>query len=101
MNAEHYLGALIGMGNAYSLIIGWSFLSMGIRGAVGFSALSAAMFLPGRISAAWVVHSMLSGLVCLLLTKQLAGNLVDPFLPGFVGSALPLLIGSIKGKRGA
>ena len=92
------LAAVVGAGNFGSLIISWSFLSMGLRGAVAFGALSTAVFLSGRISAPYALGSMYAGLCCTLLGKMTIGHLVDPLFPGVAGSFLVLLAGYLKGR---
>ena len=91
--------ALITLGNMGSLILGWSFMSMGLRGAVAFGALSAALFLPGRIPASYAVWSMVVGPVCILAGKPFIGNIVDPLFFGLAGSLCVLLAGYCRNKR--
>jgi SSS family solute:Na+ symporter len=92
--------ALVSAGNLGSLILGWSFMSMGLRGAVAFGVLTAAVYVPGRISSPWALASMLFGPLCILLGKPFIGDILDPLFPGVAGSLVVLLIGYARGKRG-
>ncbi|MDR1243135.1 MAG: sodium:solute symporter family protein [Deltaproteobacteria bacterium] len=91
--------ALISAGNMGSLILGWSFMSMGLRGAVAFGALTAAVYIPGRVSASCALCSMFVGPLCILLGKPFIGGLLDPLFPGVAGSLIVLLIGYFRGVR--
>jgi SSS family solute:Na+ symporter len=89
--------ALVSAGNMGSLILGWSFMSMGLRGAVAFGVLTAAVYVPGRISASWALCSMVVGPLCILAGKPFIGDILDPLFPGVAGSLAVLLIGYCKG----
>ncbi len=65
------VACLLSTGGAGSLIMSWSFLSMGLRGAVAFFPLCAALFLPGRIHTKTVLTSMVVGPVVVILSKFL------------------------------
>jgi SSS family solute:Na+ symporter len=88
--------ALITTGNAGSLILSWSFLSMGLRGAVTFGILTAALFLPGRVPPAFAMWAMGTGLACVVLGKPLIGDVVDPLFIGIAASLLVLLAGGMR-----
>jgi SSS family solute:Na+ symporter len=92
--------ALVSAGNLGSLILGWSFMSMGLRGAVAFGALTAAIYAPGRISSSWALASMFVGPLCILAGKPFIGNILDPLFPGVAGSLIVLLVGYARGKKG-
>ncbi len=85
--------ALVSMGNLGSLILSWSFMSMGLRGAVAFGALTAAIALPGRIAPACAVWSMIIGPVCVLLGRPFVGHSLDPLFIGVAGSMAVLALG--------
>jgi SSS family solute:Na+ symporter len=76
--------------------LGWSFLSMGLRGAVTFGVLTAALFFPGRISSAFAMWAMGTGLACVVLGKPLVGDIMDPLFIGVAGSLLMLLVGGLR-----
>ena len=88
--------ALVTLGNLGSLILGWSFMSMGLRGAVAFGVLSAALFLPGRIPKAYAMASMYVGPVCILAGKPFIGTIIDPLFFGVFGSLIVLAAGYFR-----
>ena len=90
------LAALVGANASGTMIMNWSFLSMGLRASVAFGVLSAAIFMPGRISASYALAAMCAGLVCAGLGKVFAGHLMDPLFPGVAASLLVLLAGYLR-----
>jgi SSS family solute:Na+ symporter len=91
--------ALVSAGNLGSLILNWSFMSMGLRGAVAFGALTAAIYLPGRVSPSFALYSMLLGPFFILLGRPFLGGVIDPLFPGVAASLLVLLAGYLRGAR--
>ncbi len=91
--------ALVSTGNLGSLILNWSFMSMGLRGAVAFGVLTAAIAAPGRIGRSCAMWSMIVGPACILLGKPFIGNVFDPLFIGVAGSMAVLTIGYLKGGR--
>ncbi|GHV51200.1 sodium:solute symporter [Deltaproteobacteria bacterium] len=91
--------ALVSVGNLGSLILGWSFMSMGLRGAVAFGVLSTALFLPGRIPRSYALASMFVGPVCILLGKPFIGSVIDPLFFGVFGSLVVLAAGYYRYAR--
>jgi len=91
--------ALVSLGNLGSLILSWSFMSMGLRGAVACGVLSLALFLPGRIPANYAFWSMIVGPVCILIGKPLLGSIIDPLFIGVAGSLAVLLAGYLREKK--
>ena len=90
---------LFGGGNMGTMILGWSFLSMGLRGATAVGALCAALFLPGRIDRRFAVSSMIVGPVFVLFGKFALLPAVDPLFLGVGASAVVLLAGFLCGRR--
>lgn len=84
---------LVSVGNLGSLILGWSIISMGLRGAVAFGVLTCAIFLPGRIPSVYAMWSMAVGPVCLLAGKLWLGPPLDPLFLGVAASLLVLAAG--------
>ena len=81
--------SMVSFMNVGSLILNWSILSMALRGVVACGILVFALFLPGRISPACAMTSMLSGLACVIFGKPLVGEFMDPLFLGFaVGVAI-------------
>jgi SSS family solute:Na+ symporter len=89
---------LVSVGNLGSLILGWSFMSMGLRGSVAFGVLTAAIFFPGRIDRKYAMASMLVGPVCILAGKPFIGSLVDPLFFGMAGSLAVLFAGYFRSR---
>lgn len=83
-------------GNMNSLILKWSFLSMGLRGAtICFPLLGAVFFrklISSQAGAAAVFLGPLSTVVCALL----GFNSIDPLFIGLIVSFVVLLIGSLR-----
>ena len=92
---------LVTAGNLGSLILGWSFMSMGLRGSVAFGVLTAAVFFSGRIGRNYAMASMLVGPVCILAGKPFIGNVIDPLFFGVAGSLAVLLAGYVRHRRPA
>lgn len=77
------LAVLFAAGNLQSVILQWSFMSMGLRGAVIFLPLCGALFLKGRISPSRAIAAILLGPLCVLIGKFIFRGL--PFDPLFLG----------------
>jgi SSS family solute:Na+ symporter len=86
-------------GNLRTLVLEWNFLSMGLRGAGTFFPLTAALFLPGRISGRAALASMLAGTLVAFLWKFVFPAGLDPLYPGLVSSLIILALG-FKPHRG-
>ena len=74
------------------VILNFAFMSMGLRAAVVFCPLCAALFLPGKVDKKWVFAAILVGPIIVLI-----GNLLsfpfDPLLIGIVAAAIVVAIG--------
>jgi len=92
---------LVTLGNLDSLILGWSFMSMGLRGAAAFGILTAAIFAPGRIPFSYAMWSMVIGSVCIIAGRLFISGDVNPLFFGVIGSLTILVIGGLAphGKR--
>jgi SSS family solute:Na+ symporter len=75
-----------------SLILSWSYLSMGLRGAGTFLPFAVALLAPGRLMPRWAFLSSLSGLATVLFWP-LSGLPGDPLLSGLFISALCCALG--------
>lgn len=91
--------ALFTMGNMGSLILGWSFMSMGLRGAVAFGPLCTALFLPGRIPSRYAFTAMIVGPILVLVGKLWLPPIMDPLFLGVGGSLLVLVVGFMAGRH--
>ncbi|GHS97271.1 sodium:solute symporter [Synergistales bacterium] len=83
---------LVSGGNMGSMILSWSFLSMGLRGAVAFGPLCAAIFFKGRISGEFAIAAMVAGPLFVLLGKFFLPSSIDPLFPGVAANIIVLLL---------
>ena len=81
-----------------SMILQWSYLAMGIKGAGILAPFIAAVFFAGRLSPSWSVLSGAGGLVAVFLGALLLKG-VDPLLPGLAVSGLLAAAGILRGKK--
>jgi SSS family solute:Na+ symporter len=89
------VSVVFAQGSAGTLILGWSFLSMGLRGCTVFFPLLGAMFFPRFVSPmAGVAATLLGPLACLLWYTFYPKGL-DPLYPGLVVSLLTLVLVSM------
>ncbi len=91
--------ALLSSGNMGTLILGWSFMSMGLRGATAFGALTMALFFPGRIDKKFAISSMILGPTFVLVGKYILPPSLDPLFFGVGCSLVVLVIGVFFGKK--
>ncbi len=83
------IAVIFTIGDLESIILQWSFMSMGLRGAVLFLPLIGALFLRGKIPATAVIISIIVGPLFVLFGK-IGMNL--PFDSLFLGLAMNVLI---------
>lgn len=86
-------------GNLKSLILQWSFLSMGLRGAAILAPLTGALFLKGKIKNLWALASIALGPLAMMVAKFLFPAGIDPLIPGVAASSVPMLIGYLARDR--
>lgn len=86
-------------GNMGSTILNWSYMSMGLRGAVGFIPLCTALFLPGRIPKNYVMASMIAAPVGVLAGKALLPPTIDSLFAGVGVSLLIMAAGLWAGRH--
>jgi len=86
------LAALVASGNAGSLILGWSFLSMGLRGCTILCPLLGAMFFPRLLTPTAGVLAAFLGPATNVLWFLAFPKGVDPLYPGLIVSMATLLI---------
>ena len=94
------LAVLFTIGDLQSVILQWSFMSMGLRGAVIFLPLCGALFLPGRIKARYAELSIVAGPLCVLLGEVVCRVPFDPLFIGMAVNLCIMLAGWAEGKRG-
>jgi hypothetical protein len=86
------------LSTAGSLILEWSFLSMGLRGAATFFPFLFAIVAPGRLSRAWGLASSAGGLLT-LVAVSLVHMPFDPMLAAIGVSGALAVAGYAKGPR--
>ena len=93
------LGAGLCFANLGDLILDWSFLSQGLRGAVGFLPLVCALFFPGKIDRCAVIVSMPLAVICSALGNSLLPKNVDCLFAGLGASLIAVLVGYFMKKK--
>jgi SSS family solute:Na+ symporter len=89
----------IANGNAGSLILGWSFLSMGLRGCTILFPLLGAMFFRHYVTRqAGIAASFLGPLICIVWHVAVP-NGFDPLYPGLLASLAALVIVSLFTRK--
>lgn len=81
--------AIFSLGDLGDLILGWSFMSMGLRGSVAFIPLCTALFMPGKIPPKYAMASMIAGPVFTLIGKFILPATIDSL---FLGIAVTIVI---------
>ncbi len=82
-------------GNIKSLILKWSFMSMGLRGATVFAPLCATLFLKGKVRPSMAICSMIFGPLSVIFGKILLPESIDPLYLGIAVSFTFIIIGLI------
>jgi SSS family solute:Na+ symporter len=93
------VGLLLAAGNANSLILEWSFLSMGLRGATICLPLLGAIFLRGYIRPKAGVWAIGLGPLSAVLWAAFGRSAIDPLYVGLSASLGMLLVGSLPTLR--
>lgn len=92
------LAALLAAGEVGSLILQWSFLSMGLRGAVAFVPVCFALFFSGRLPAKCAAFSMIAAPTVSMLSFFFVKE-IDPLFPGMAVSLLICLLGAAAKRK--
>lgn len=87
--------ALIGSLADRSMILQWSYLSMGLRGVGTFFPLVLSVLYPGRLGIKWALLSMLGGIGGLIVWPFL-GSSVPPLFAGLVISGILAFCGILR-----
>ena len=93
------VASLFATGEAGSMILNWSFLSMGLRGAVMFAPLCFALFAPGRVPGKFAAVAIVTGPVTVLVSSYLLPEHIDPLIPGMAVALLICLAGYCSTKK--
>jgi SSS family solute:Na+ symporter len=80
------------------LILSWSFLSMGLRGAVAFWPAMAALFWRGRVNPQFVVPAMASAPLATALGAWFGPAAIDPVWFGVASSFIIMIVGVFARK---
>lgn len=91
--------AIFSSGKLGTLILGWSFMSMGLRGAVVFVPLCSAIYLKGRVHIQSAELAMIAGPLFVLIGKFLLPPAIDPLFPGVGIAAVIVIADSIFGRK--
>lgn len=91
------LAVLFTLGDLQSVILQWSFMSMGLRAAVIFLPMCGALFFHGKVRRPYAMAAIFAGPLAVL-----AGNLLsfpwDPLFLGIAAAAACIAVGLIHGK---
>ena len=87
---------LFSFGSLGSMILNWSFLSMGLRGAVAFAPLCFALFSPGKVSGRTVIAAIVTGPLVVLIGQFVLPSQMDPLFPGIAATVLIMALGYAK-----
>lgn len=93
------LSGVMTIGNLGSGILGWSFISMGLRGAVAFAPLAVALFLPGKVAKGYAYVAMVAGPILVFGGQWLLPSWFNPILIGVGGPVAIMLTGWAKGRQ--
>lgn len=91
--------ALFSMGDLGDLILGWSFMSMGLRGSVAFIPLCTAIFMPGKIAPKFAMVSMIAGPLFTLIGKFILPSTIDSLFLGVFASLVVIVAGYFYQKK--
>ena len=90
------VAGVLACGSLGDIILQFTFMSMGLRGAVVFMPLTCALWLPGRIPKKYAMVSIVTGPLAVLLFGLWK---VLPFDPLFAGVAISLVIMAVGLRR--
>ena len=90
------LALLFTTGSAKSLILKWSFMSMGLRGATVFGPLCAALFMKGKVESKYAIASMVISPLSVLLGRFILPEAFDPLFIGIAVSVLLIAAGALS-----
>jgi SSS family solute:Na+ symporter len=93
------IGLLFAAGNMGSLILSWSFMSMGLRGCTVLFPLLGAMFFPRWVTPKAGIAAALLGPLVDCLWKIVYPTGIDPLYPGLAASLFVLITVSVFTKK--
>ena len=95
------LACCMSTGALGDLILQFAFMSMGLRAAVVFCPLCAALFFPGRVNRRWAIAAIVAGPLMVLVGELLGVPFDSLFLGLAAALVLTVLGGLLGGKRTA
>ena len=87
------LACCLSTGTLGDIILQFAFMSMGLRAAVVFCPMCAALFFPGRVDRRWALAAIIAGPLAVLV-GNLAGLPFDPLFLGMLVSLVLMLLGA-------
>ena len=90
--------ALIAVVVPGAVINDFGFLSMGLRAAVVFCPLCAALFFPGKVDRRWAIAAIIAGPV-MVLAGELMGVPFDSLFLGLAAALVLIVLGGLLGGR--
>lgn len=91
--------AVFSCGNLGDLILGWSFMSMGLRGSVAFIPLCTALFMPGKVPPKYAMAAMIAGPVFTLIGKFILPATIDSLFLGIAVTIVITAVGIVANKN--
>ena len=92
------LACCLSTGTLGDIILQFAFMSMGLRAAVVFCPMCAALFFPGRVDRRWALAAIIAGPLAVLV-GNLAGLPFDPLFIGMLVSFVLVLLGAAARGR--
>jgi SSS family solute:Na+ symporter len=93
------LACFLSAGNIGDVILNFSFMSMGLRGAVVFAPLCAALWLPGKIPRSYAMAAIITGPTIVLVFNTVFPLSFDPLIIGITAAVLIMAAGYLQGKN--
>nr|WP_325238133.1 sodium:solute symporter family protein [uncultured Oscillibacter sp.] len=90
---------LFTFGNMGSVILSWSFMSMGLRGAVAFAPLLFCLYAPGRADRRFVLSAIIAGPLVVLAGNFVLPSEIDPLFPGISVGLLLAAAGAVSSPK--
>lgn len=91
------LAVLFTIGDLQSVILQWSFMSMGLRGAVLFLPLCGALFFGRRVDPGFALAAIIAGPLFVLVGSVFLDLSFDPLFLGMGAALVAMLLGMVKG----
>ncbi len=93
------IAVIFSCGNLGDLILGWSFMSMGLRGSAAFIPLLGALFMPGKFPPKFAIASMIAGPAFTLIGNFILPETIDPLFLGIAVTIVIMVVGFFYRRR--